>query len=328
MTVQNCINDFLITQQIRGNSDKTVLFYSRCLGFFAKFNDYGSKEISRISVSDCQQYYLYQSKRNISSVTLQSYIRALRAFLNWCFSEEYTSINISEKFRLPKAKRNSIDVLTDTEIKRLLNCFDKKSFYGVRNNCIISLMLDSGLRLNEVVTLKCCNIHIAEGYIIVDGKGNKQRFVPLGLNSKKSLMKYSAFIPFALNQTHLFVKDDLTTPITSYTVNQLFRRLKKRSNIPRLHPHLLRHTFATRFLLNGGDIYSLQMILGHSSLEMVKKYVHLTGTVFTVNFSAFSPIDNLLKKWKKPEITVFSVIPGFPGDSSGIRTPDTLIKSI
>lgn len=302
MTVQNCIDEFLITQQIRGNSEKTVAFYSRCLRFFANYDDNGEKEINSITVADCKSYYLNLSKRDISSVTLQTYIRALRVFLSWCFSEEYIPLNIPEKFRLPKAKRKTIDILTDTEIKTLLSCFDKNSFFGVRNACIISLMLDSGLRLNEVATLERCNIHLAEGYCIVDGKGNKQRIVPLGLNSRKALIRYSRYIHIGYEQTPLFVKDDLITPISDTTIKQIFRQLKVKSGIPRLHPHLLRHTFATRFLQNGGDIYSLQMILGHTSLEMVKKYVHLTGAVFTVNFSAFSPIDNILKNEKTQQL--------------------------
>ena len=302
MNVQSCIDEFLLTQKIRGNSEKTVVFYSRCLGFFAKYNDNGAKEINSITVSDCKSYYLDLSTRDISSVTRQTYIRALRSFLSWCFSEEYISVNIPERFRLPKAKRKTIDVLTDSEIKRLLACFDNHSYYGVRNACIVSLMLDSGLRLNEVATLKCCNIHLAEGYIIVDGKGNKQRIVPLGLNGRKALIRYSRYVHIGYEKTTLFVNNDLTTPITSTTIKQIFRQLKIESDIPRLHPHLLRHTFATRFLQNGGDIYSLQMILGHTSLEMVKKYVHLTGAVFTVNFSSFSPIDNLLKKEKTQQL--------------------------
>jgi len=160
-------------------------------------------------------------------------------------------------------------------------------------------MVDCGLRLNEVVTLEMSRIHIAEGYMIVLGKGNKERFVPLGLNSKKALLRWLSRRPKTDNQTPLFVKDTLL-PISSSTVKQLFRRLKIRLNMPRLHPHLLRHSFATRYLQNGGDIYSLQLILGHTSLEMVKKYVHLIPSKTAGSFPQFSPLDNLMQKARKP----------------------------
>lgn len=205
------------------------------------------------------------------------------------------SVNIPERFRLPKAQRKKIDVLTDSEIERLFSCLKGRDFHSVRNYCIVALMLDSGLRLNEVVTLRRDKIHIAEGYAIVNGKGNKERFVPLGLNSKKALFRYCSIFPNGNIETPLFVKDTLI-PISQSTVKQLFRRLKVQADIPRLHPHLLRHSFATRYLENGGDIYSLQLILGHTSLEMVKKYVHLIPSKTVVNFSHLSPLDNVLKK--------------------------------
>lgn len=203
--------------------------------------------------------------------------------------------NIPERFKLPKAQRKTIDVLTDDELKRLFSCFDLRTFTGCRNYCICALMLDSGLRLNEVVTLEPVRIHIPEGYLIVNGKGNKQRLVPIGLQSKKALLRYLSRLPPLPEQTTLFVTNDLT-PLKLNAVKELFRKLKRRANIPRLKPHLLRHTFATRFLENGGDIYKLQEILGHTSLEMVKRYVHLIPSKLAVNFHSYSPLDNLMQR--------------------------------
>ena len=127
-------------------------------------------------------------------------------------------------------------------------------------------------------------------------KGNKERYVPIGFQTKKYLLRYSILCGYSVSdKTPFFEKDDLT-PLKITTVKQLFRKLKKQSQIQRLKPHLLRHTFATRYLENGGDIYSLQMILGHTSLEMVKKYVHFIPKKTAMNFSSYSPIDNLKQK--------------------------------
>lgn len=295
MTLENCIDEFIVEQQIRGNSEKTVKYYSTCLAFFSRYVGNADIEINKISLSTCKSYYLQLASRDITTTTIQTYIRALRSFLSWCYSEGYIIQNIPQKFKLPKAQRKTVDVLTDTEIQTLMNHFDRKTFVGLRNYCICSLMLDSGLRMNEVTVLKNSSIHIAEGYIIVDGKGNKQRIVPLGLHSKKALIRYTAALPKRDIQTPLFVKDDLT-PIKNTTIKQLFRRLKKETGIYRLRAHLLRHTFATRYLENGGDIYSLQHILGHTSLEMVKKYIHLTTRKTIVNFTCYSPLDNVLNR--------------------------------
>lgn len=295
MTIRECIDDFLIEQQVRGNSPKTQKHYFRCLGLFERFQSPKNPDISAVSVSDCKAYYIHLSNRNVSSVTVQTYIRALRAFLSWCYLEGYISENIPKKFRLPKAQKKKIDILTDSEVEQLFRCLSGRDFISIRNYCIVALMIDSGLRLNEVVTIRRDKIHIAEGYAIVNGKGNKERFVPLGLNSKRALLRYCSIVPNKEKDTPLFVKDTLI-PIKESTVKQLFRKLKSRSGIPRLHPHLLRHTFATRYIERGGDIYSLQSILGHTSLEMVKKYVHLIPSKTVVNFAVLSPLDNALKK--------------------------------
>ena len=225
----------------------------------------------------------------------ESYIRALRAFLAWCFNEGYLPESIPARLKLPKAQRKVIDVLTDEEIQRLFSCFNPRTMTGIRNYAICALMLDSGLRLNEVVSLQAGAVHVTEGYAIVNGKGNKQRIVPLGLLTKKALIRYTGWLSGCSVKTALFVKDE-QTPIKQSTIEQLFRTLKKRSGIPRLRPHLLRHSFATRYLDNGGDVYSLQQILGHTSLDMVRKYVHQTPTKTIVCHPQFSPLDNLFKK--------------------------------
>ena len=233
-------------------------------------------------------------ERNISSTTIQTYIRALRSFLTWCYQQEYIPVNLSEKFRLPKAQRKAIDVLTDSEVRRLLLCFNLRYLVHLRNYCMCSLMLDSGLRLHEVVTLTIEHTHLPEGYIIVDGKGNKQRVVPLGMNTRKFLFRYLSRRPGCAATDRVFLMSNLE-PVTDGTLRQMFRKLKQRSGIPRLRAHLLRHTFATRYLENGGDMYALQQILGHTSLEMVKKYVHSTTRKLVPKFPDFSPLDNLAR---------------------------------
>ena len=121
------------------------------------------------------------------------------------------------------------------------------------------------------------------------------RMVPLGLFTRKCLLKYLARRPSGLQGSRedalfLTINGD---PITDNTVKQLFQRLKTDTLILRIRPHLLRHTFATRYLENGGNIYTLQQVLGHTSLEMVKKYVHLTTRKTIEEFSSYSPLDNL-----------------------------------
>lgn len=292
MTLQTAINGFLVEQKIRGNSKNTVQYYEVSLRLYARF--IGSDlDLQEITLDGLRSYYLYLSGQKLASITVQTYIRALRSFLSWCYEEEYTEDNFSEKFRLPKAQKKIIDILSDEEIHLLFSCFNVRSFVQLRNYCMCCLMLDSGLRLHEVVTLTMDHVHLSEGFLIVNGKGNKERLVPLGLNTRKVLLKYIVRRPGCTKTDRVFIMTTLE-PVTDCTLRQMFRKLKKKTGISRLHAHLLRHTFATRYLENGGDMYSLQQILGHTSLEMVKKYIHFTTGKMIPNYSLYSPMDNLV----------------------------------
>lgn len=292
MTFHDAVSGFLVEQQIRGNSDNTLVFYDSCLSKAMRF--FGPDiSLAEISLHQLWKYALSLQAAGLSSVTRQSYIRALRCFLSWCYREDYLPVDLSVKFRLPKAQRKEIDTLTDAEVRALLSCFNPRSLLQLRNLCICSLMLDSGLRRDEVATLSLPLLHVGEGYAIVNGKGNKQRTVPLGLHTRKLLLRYLSRRPGCAATDRVFLKADLT-PVSGNTIRQLFDRLKVRAGIPRLKAHLLRHTFATRYLENGGDVYSLQQILGHTSLEMVKRYVHSTHRKTVSKFPDYSPLDNLL----------------------------------
>lgn len=293
VTAADAFEEFLITQQVKGNSPRTLEYYRNSVLPF--LSSLPSPFLSDLTHCDLNAYYLRLSSRGLSSVSVQSYVRGIRAFLSWCYAEEYLSKDLTDKFRLPKAQRKTIDILTDREAGRLMSFVSGRDSLSVRNYCICALMLDSGLRKGEVVSLSRSGLHLSDGYAIVTGKGNKQRVVPLGLHTRKHLAKYLNIRPESLNTDRVFLTA-VGTPITDSTIRDLFRKLKKGTLIPRLRPHLLRHTFATRYLENGGNIYDLQRILGHTSLEMVKKYLHLTTRKTVQNFVNHSPLDNLKKR--------------------------------
>lgn len=291
------IIEFLIYQKSLGNSKSTLDYYVNSLQMFIDFC--GDLEIEKINVSLLRRYYLTLSDKNLSSVSVQSYIRGLRSFLNWLYKSSYISIDLCNQFKLPKAKRKIIDVLTDREISCIFSTLSGNDLSCIRNKLIIALMLDSGLRRHEVVSLTLSSVHLDERYIIVqEAKCDKQRIVPFGSLTADLLKAYLDLTSFAPFRDPLIIKvssSGAVEGISDTTLKQLFRKLKKRSGISRLKPHLLRHTFATRYLENGGNIYSLQQILGHSSLEMVKRYLHLANTRIRADFGLFSPLDNIKK---------------------------------
>ncbi|MFC1892937.1 tyrosine-type recombinase/integrase [Chloroflexota bacterium] len=197
--------------------------------------------------------------------------------------------------QLPKAPALIIEPLTPEEIAIILDAIDQKKESGRRNHVIVVLMLDTGLRASEVAGAKLKDFNPMEGCIKVMGKGKKERIVPVGTIVLTALSEYITYVRpeiAAPDCDSLFVSEN-SKPITVNALKLFFSRLAEKSGITRLHAHLCRHTFAINYLLNGGDIFSLKEILGHSSLEMVNRYLHFTKAQITARHREFSPIDRM-----------------------------------
>lgn len=188
-----------------------------------------------------------------------------------------------------------MEILTEDEIKTILGAMDWNTASGARNSAMVWTFLDTGLRRSELVNLKLADAHIEEGYLRVLGKGNKERVVPLGVHCQRMLLRYRDHfrpIPDLANIDHFFLSLDGNS-LSKNSVGLIIARLGKRTGVSRLHPHLLRHTFATRYLINGGDVFTLQRILGHTTLAMVNHYVQLASSDVVVQHRRFSPMDAL-----------------------------------
>ncbi len=194
----------------------------------------------------------------------------------------------------PKITRKLVSTLSDEEIRAILNTLGT-SPSDTRNQTLFMILLDTGLRIGELVNLEMDDVHMDEGYLKVMGKGKKERIVPIGNNAQRALQRYLfRFRPKPINPVtdNVFLSIS-SQPLTENSMKLMFTRLAKRSGVCRLHAHLCRHTFATRFLINGGDVFSLQQILGHSTLEMIRHYVNLASSHVTIQHQKFSPLDRL-----------------------------------
>lgn len=309
MNITNGLELFLIDRELKGNTKKTIDNYKQQINYFIDYIGH-DKEINELELHDLKNYQSYLSNKeryenhpfkinqigNIDKITLQSYIRQLRVFIKYIYDEGLIQENLCEKFKLPKAPKKVIDVLDKYEIEKVLNAYSESTELQLRNKCIMALMIDSGLRINEVLTLEYDNVHFINNYIKVNGKGNKERLVPMGLITKKLLLKYINYRSIPNFESKILFIDKNKKPMTYNSVKMIFTRLRNKTGIERLHPHILRHTFATNYLINGGEIFSLQQILGHTSLDMVRKYSHLASSYIISNHKRLSPLDNIERR--------------------------------
>ena len=239
--------------------------------------------------------YIPAQTTTLSPRSLQCHVRTLKAFSSWLYAEGYTDENHLQNLKLPKAPVTIIGPLTPEEIEKVTSSIDKKSSAGVRNHAIIATLLDTGMRASELAGIILGNLNLTDGYIKVMGKGSKERIVPIGKYVRRVLWDYIDKVrlkPASPDISNLFLTTDGKS-ITANTVKLLFTRLAKSSGIKRLHAHLCRHTFAINYLLNGGDIFSLREILGHTTLDMVNHYLHFTSSQITAQHHKYSPMDKL-----------------------------------
>ena len=304
------IEYYEVCNRAEGKSPKTISWYSANLKSFRNYlkSRHLPDSLDHIDTKLLREYVLYLMKRTrynghpytpaktelLSSATIHGHVRTLRAFYNWLVVEGLAQNNPAKDLKPPKVTRKVVSTLSDDEIGAILNTFSI-SPSDARNQTLFMILLDTGLRIGELVNLKMDDVHMDEGYLKVMGKGKKERIVPIGNNAQRALQRYLfRFRPKPTNP----VTDNVFLSVSSKALTEnsmklMFTRLSKRSGVYRLHAHLCRHTFATMFLINGGDVFSLQQILGHSTLEMVRHYVNLASSHIAIQHQKFSPLDRL-----------------------------------
>lgn len=292
MNITKAYEMFMQEQKFRGNSQETISYYKICLNMFIDYCG-SDLDVSDLDVILFKGYQLYLSEnKDIKRVSVRTYSRAVRVFYRYLYFEDIIDININ-KLKLIKADKEVIMPLTDNEVKLLLNSFEPLTFLGERDKLMCMLMLDCGLRRGEVVKLKLSDIDKSKRTMIINGKGSKQRIVPFGKTVKNQLMRYLAFRsekPCSFDSLFLTIERE---PITSNAIKMLFQRLKSSSGISRLYPHLLRHTFATNYIIQGGNLEVLRVLLGHSSISITQIYIHLAAQMQLVNNKFDSHLDTL-----------------------------------
>jgi site-specific recombinase XerD len=289
---------FAQSNKAEGKSSKTISWYSEMLGSFIKFleSQEGKAVLSDLDIESVREFIVHERERGMSPNTVQGKVRALKAFSSWLFREGYTPDNLLSCFKLPRVPVVLIKPLTAEEIDQLINYQNPLTAIGCRDITILVTMIDTGIRLSELCGLHFEDAHVEEGYLKVMGKGSKERIVPVGATAQKMLWRYIIHFrpePLVSADNYFFLTLD-GKPLKPNAVKLIIGRWGKKAGISRLHAHLCRHTFATNYLVhNCGDVFRLQQILGHTSLEMVRRYVHYASTQYLMNGKTLSPVDQM-----------------------------------
>jgi site-specific recombinase XerD len=276
-------NLFLAAKAAEGASPRTIEWYRmitarlvRALGAERAVDGLDPAEL---------RVWLVELRTTLAPVSVAGYVRTLRVLGNWLAEEGLADAAALRGLRRPRVPHKVIEPVADDVLRRLL------AICSVRDRAILLLMIDTGLRVSDVAAIRLGDLR-PDGTLKVRGKGSKERIVPVGSTARTAMVRYLGHRGPGRPDEALFL--GRRGPLDARGIQHMVRRLKTRIGVVgRLSPHSLRHTFARSYLVNGGDVFSLQRILGHASLDMVKRYVALADIDLVTRHASASPADRL-----------------------------------
>ncbi len=317
-TLERAIDDYLQDHEGGNHSEKTLEWHRTALGLLRTYLE-EQREITlvgEVDAPDISSWFTHMRKvpgahgKMRSERTIQTYARSARAFFHWLVRQGTLTDNPFVRVVFPKVGKPLIQTITEDEFEHLLLACAAPNETGpiaeraaVRNRAILWVFYDTGIRVSELTNLRVNNLDRKRGVIIVKGKGSKERRIALGQNCLRNVLYYmDRHRPSeeelaewrSGDEDHLFLSET-RAPLTKNGITLLFARLKKRAGITgrRVSPHILRHTFAIRYLVLGNDPFSLQELLGHEDMTTVKLYMHMNDETIQSQKRKYSPGDHL-----------------------------------
>ncbi len=275
--LQELLKDYLSYLEIeKGRSRKTHENYARYLDVFLETS--GARSPADITESAVREFRMSLARKNLKKITQSYYAIALRNFLKYLAKRDIKSL-APDKIELPKISRRQIEILEYSDLERLLAAPKGNDLRALRDRAILETLFSTGLRISELCSLDR-NIDWKRGEMTVRGKGEKLRVVFLAENTRNSVQKY--LDKRTDPDMALFVSVNKQNKVLGRIIPRAVERLVDRSAraagiAKRIHPHELRHAFATDLLMNGADLRSVQEMLGHANISTTQVYTHITN---------------------------------------------------
>ena len=279
----------------RGLSTNTIDNYSFDVERLCLFLDQNQMDVSPIHISkEVVQQFIYSVSKQVNARSQARIISGLKSFFNYLVFEDYRNNNPLELIETPKTGRKLPDTLSLKEIDALINAVDLSSNEGERNRAMLETLYGCGLRVSELVSLKISDLFFEEGFVKITGKGNKQRFVPIGHLTQKYIQLYKenvrSHVPVKKGFEDTLFLNRRGSQLTRAMIFTIIKDLAVKINLNKtISPHTLRHSFATHLLENGADLRSIQLMLGHESITTTEIYVHLDRKFLTEVMNTYHP---------------------------------------
>jgi site-specific recombinase XerD len=269
MNLQILFEQFIKERRfLKNSSEKTIRFYNQSWNRFRKAFLQLPDKLSKAHLSE---FVLNMRESGLSAISCNVYIRGINSFLSWLYESEHTEEHF--KIKQLKEEKKVIQTFNEEQIKRIIN-WKPQGFYQWRLYALLCLLIDTGIRIDEARTLTREKIDFENLLITVRGKGNKERIVPMSIELRKVLFRFSQ-----KHQFDVFFPTRFGSRLEYHNILGDFKELAKRLNIRgvRVSFHTLRHSFAVNYVRNGGNLFYLQKALGHETLQMTRRYTELNS---------------------------------------------------
>ncbi len=276
------LKDFALYLKIeRGMSVHTVNNYTFDVKKLVQYLEANAMTLSPLEITtEDIQNFIYEMAKEINPRTQSRLISGLRSFFDYLIFENYRSSNPLERIEAPKIGRKLPDTLSVKDIDSIVDTIDLSRPQGERNRAIIELLYSCGLRVSELTALKVSDLFFEEGFIKVTGKGNKQRFVPIGPQTQNYINLYKNYVRVQIKIAPAFIDTLFLNrrgkQLSRAMIFTIVKNAAAEAGIQKkISPHTFRHSFATHLLENGADLRAIQMMLGHESITTTEIYMHV-----------------------------------------------------
>ncbi len=264
----------------RGLSKNTISSYgSDLISFINHLEKNGITGIEKVKRDDITGHLMYLKDKGLSGNSVSRALVAIKMFYKFLAQERFIKNDVAGILESPKLIRPLPNVLDVSEVARLLQAPDTRSWMGIRDKAALELMYATGMRVSEMVELGTGTLNLDVGFIKCKGKGDKERMVPIGSKARDSISRYMEKVRPSLlkskNDGHLFLTR-LGKKVSRQSFWKMMKKYAKTAKIRKeIAPHTLRHSFATHLLERGADLRVVQEMLGHSDIATTQIYTHI-----------------------------------------------------
>ncbi|KML43773.1 tyrosine recombinase XerC [Cytobacillus firmus] len=287
---------FIEYLQIEKNySQYTIEHYQHDISdFFMFMSEQAISDLTKVEYQDVRIYLTNLFERKMSRKSVARKISSLRSFFKFLLREEIVAENPFALVSIPKAQKKLPEFFYEEEMKQLFDACESSTPLGQRNKALLELLYATGIRVSECsqIRLKDLDMHLST--VLVRGKGSKERYVPFGSFAQDAIDTYinhgrKELLANGNMQENLFL-NARGGPLTARGIRTILDRIIEKSSLTgKIHPHMLRHTFATHLMANGADMRTVQELLGHAFLSSTQVYTHVTNEYLKKTYMAHHP---------------------------------------